>query len=111
MKSCCTSDRPGTRLQLQSTRRRRCATLQTPASETFFQLRKRCLSTGVCPRGAQVRCTNGVKVTPDSSTNTSLARRRVTFFDPRPVLGDPGGDGCVVPFDRFELRLLAREAQ
>ena len=111
MKSCCTSDRPGTSWQLQSTRRRRCDTLQTPASETFFQLRKRCFSTGVWPRSAQVRCTKGVNVTPDSSTNTSRARRRATFFNPRPVLGDPGGDGRIVPLDRFELRLLARETK
>ena len=111
MKSYCPSERPGCSEQLQSTRRRRCVTLHTPINETFFQLRSRRFNTGVCPQGAQVFCTSGVKETPDSSTKTSLARRRATFFNPRPILGDPGGDGCIVPFNRFELRLLTTESQ
>ncbi len=109
-KSSCLNE-AGSNSQHQSTRRRFGETLQAPISESFFQLRSRRFKTGVCPRGAQVFCTNGVKETPDSSTNISRAPSRATFFYSWPVLDDPSGDGRFVPFDGFELRLLAGESQ
>jgi len=111
MKSSSLSDRLVWSRQLQSTHRRPCVTLQTPTSDTFFQLRSRCFSTGVCPRGAHVFWTSGVLVTPASSTNASRAFRRRTFFNPRPIPGDPGLNRRVVALHGPQLRLLTGEPQ
>jgi hypothetical protein len=43
--------------------------------EICLPRRYRWRSTGVCPRGAQVRRTGGVSLTPDSSTKQSQALR------------------------------------
>src|ERR687898_3661482 len=57
--------------------------------------------TGVCPRGAQVRRVTGSSEAPDSSQNTSTARRRRALRQILgPVLGDPAGDGPLVTLDR-----------
>ena len=49
------------------------------------------------PRGAQVRRTGGVKLTPLSSQNTIQApRRRALLADPGPVGLDPAGDRLLV---------------
>src|SRR6266508_636155 len=68
-----------------------------PAIDSRLQWRWRCRRIGVRPRGAQVRRTGGVKLTPLSSRNTSHAPRRRAFLpDPGPVLLDPAGDGGLV---------------
>src|SRR5215217_9259721 len=57
--------------------------------------------TGVWPTGAQVRRTTGRSETPDSSQNTTTARRRRALRQIlRPVLGHPTGDGLLVALDR-----------
>jgi hypothetical protein len=57
--------------------------------------------TGVWPTGAQVRRTTGSSETPDSSQNTTTARRRGALRQSlRPVLGHPTGDGLLVALDR-----------
>jgi hypothetical protein len=57
--------------------------------------------TGVCPRGAQVRRVTGSSEAPDSSQNTTTARRRRALRQIlRPVLGHPAGDGLLVTLDR-----------
>ncbi len=52
-------------------------------AERFFQLLSRCVRTGVCPRGAQVRRTAGRSENPLSSTKTIVARLPAAFFLPR----------------------------
>src|SRR5215212_1954260 len=53
--------------------------------------------TGVWPRGAQVLRTTGSSEAPDSSQNTSTARRRRALRQIlRPVLGHPAGNGLLV---------------
>src|SRR5215213_5473547 len=57
--------------------------------------------TGVWPRGAQVLRTTGSSEAPDSSQNTTTARRRRALRQVlRPVLGHPAGDGLLVTLDR-----------
>src|SRR5215216_1552174 len=56
--------------------------------------------TGVCPRGAQVRRVTGSSEAPDSSQNTSTARRRRALRQIlRPVLGHPAGNRLLVALD------------
>src|SRR5215208_1432398 len=56
--------------------------------------------TGVCPRGAQGRRTTGSSEAPDSSQNTSTARRRRALRQILgPALGHPAGDGLLVALD------------
>ena len=56
--------------------------------------------TGVWPTGAQVRRTTGSSDAPDSSQNTSTARRRRALRQILgPVLGHPAGDGPLVALD------------
>src|SRR6266581_6411072 len=68
--------------------------------------------TGVTPRGAQVRRVTGSSETPDSSQKTMAAlRRRALLPDPRPVGGDPPGDGGLVALDRAAGGALQPVAQ
>src|SRR4029453_8057064 len=63
--------------------------------------------TGVWPRGAQVLRTTGSSDTPDSSQNTTTARRRRALRQIlRPVLGHPAGDGLLVALDGAAGRAL-----
>jgi hypothetical protein len=57
-------------------------------------------TTGVWPTGAPVRRTTGSSETPDSSRNTTTARRRRALRQiPGPVLGHPAGDRLLVAPD------------
>src|SRR5918993_2046042 len=57
-------------------------------------------TTGVQPRGAQVRRVTGSSDTPDSSQKTMTAlRRRALLPDPRPVALHPPPDGLLVTLD------------
>src|SRR5215211_7117572 len=57
-------------------------------------------TTGVQPRGAQVRRVTGSSETPDSSQKTMTALRRRAFLpDPRPVALHPPLDGLLVTLD------------
>src|SRR5215213_3191472 len=57
-------------------------------------------TTGVQPRGAQVRRVTGSSETPDSSQKTMTALRRRAFLpDPRPVALHPPLDGLLVALD------------
>src|SRR5215218_1107462 len=63
--------------------------------------------TGVWPRGAQVRRMTGNSEAPDSSQNTSTARRRRALRQIlRPVVGHPAGDGLLVALDGAAGRAL-----
>src|SRR5215218_8472134 len=67
-----------------------------PTIETLGRRRWRSRSTGVTPRGAQVRRTGGVSETADSSRKHSQALRVWRLLDRRPVLDDPAGDHLLV---------------
>src|SRR5215213_7478196 len=68
--------------------------------------------TGVWPTGAQVRRTTGSSETPDSSQNTTTARRRRALRQILgPALGHPAGDGLGVALDRAAGRALQAVVQ
>ena len=78
--------------------------------EAFFQP-NRCRSTGVSPRGDQVRRTGGISETADSSNKTRQADSAAAPFDPRPLLLHPALDRLLVPFAGPPLGPLQAPAQ
>ena len=74
--------------------------------ETFLCDRVRWISSGVRPRGAQVRRTSGAINKPLSSRKTRKPPTCRAFFNPRPVALDPRLDQLLLPLDRTPLRLL-----
>jgi hypothetical protein len=78
--------------------------------EAFFQLNG-CVKVGVCPRGAQVRRTLGVRLSADSSKKTRQALRRWGLLDPRPVVLDPLVDRRLVALGGAACRPLHRPAE
>jgi hypothetical protein len=68
-------------------------------------------STGVRPRGDQVRRTGGISEMPDSSKKTSQADSARAPFDPRPFVRHPVLDGLLVAFFGLPLGPLHRPAQ
>jgi hypothetical protein len=73
--------------------------------------RSPCRSTGVWPRGAQVRRTVGVNWKPDSSATARCAFRRRAFFNARPDGSFPRRDRRLIAFERATRGRLARPAQ
>jgi len=68
-------------------------------------------SCGVCPLGAQVRLTVGVRENPLSSRKTRWAPSRSAFFYMGPDGPSPVSDGAFVALERPALRLLRAPAQ
>jgi hypothetical protein len=65
----------------------------------------------VWPRGAQVERTIGVSEIPDSSKKQMTAPRRLAFFYPRPVAGDPLADRLLVALPGAAGGALQRPAE
>src|SRR6266851_4263719 len=61
---------------------------------------------GVCPSGAQVLTTKGIKRKPDSSANTIWAPSRAAFFLPGPVPLFPAFDFSVILFQSASFGFL-----
>lgn len=79
-------------------------------ADSIFQLKWYC-STGVWPRGAQVRARWGRSLSPLSSTKTMVCPCFCAFFKLRPALLLPAPDGHLVPLQRPPRRTLATPAQ
>jgi len=70
-------------------------------TETLRRMRPRCRSTGVWPRGAQLRRRGGAIKNPASSMKTIAAPRRLAFFYLRPRFVYPALDRGLIAFYRM----------
>src|SRR5208283_3032314 len=80
------------------------------AAESICQLKWYC-STGVCPRGAQVRTRCGRSLNPLSSMKTIVRRSQSAFFNSRPLHLLPLPNRLLVAFQRPSGRTLAAPTQ
>lgn len=67
-------------------------------------------ATGVCPRGAQVRCSGALSENPLSSRKINVAPKSRHFFYLCPTVAFPVRDGFVVALQTLALRFLTTPA-
>ncbi len=88
---------------------------QAPSMLPFFTPQPPIPATGVSQtiikQDQEKRETRGISETPDSSKKQMAALRRLAFFDPGPVTGDPPSDRLLVPLHRAASGTLQAPVQ